>query len=482
MLLKAVVAAFVVTQVGYLVVNCGLVVLFARRPVDAVDERTLGRVLEGTVADPKRRPRRPRPRGGGDHSSSSSGDPTARPAPPVDHNFGPDCRLPARLRRRIHVFVPVAGDRWDSLEGTLASIAGQTYPASQVSVAVVYGLEDRAAVDPSDAVESGRANGLAVSLIGIDGEIVTDARVTDRRAGTGGGSGSRTEAAALSEALATRSFAADDIVTACVAGTRLPVDAFELAVVGLEEYDIVRAKRTAGNVHDGPVPLLESMGSAVRSDLPSTNAGSEPCRPLEEGTFATARVLNDLEGRRRDDATGATTRGGTEPRRNGAVGVLDRYLRTRCPTAIDAWVQQSRQQVRDSYRCPHAPDRSRSDRVRFVAGTAVMHLLAVTNVVGIPLAIAVLVSAALGWVSLAGPLGVLVACNAAVWAYYSVVAYRAARDAVPLEGWARLRYALVSSPLAHALYVTLWAVPIALALCDIVRGDEPPARPSVTER
>jgi len=51
MLLEAVVAVFVASQIGYFVVSCGLVGLFARRPLNAVDERTLGRVLAESRGD-----------------------------------------------------------------------------------------------------------------------------------------------------------------------------------------------------------------------------------------------------------------------------------------------------------------------------------------------------------------------------------------------------------------------------------------------
>ncbi|QLK26640.1 glycosyltransferase family 2 protein [Natrinema zhouii] len=486
MLLEAVVAAFVASQICYFVVSCGLVGLFARRPLNVVDERTLGRVLEESRTDSAAGPQQMR--AAGDQHLAAKLTPTvdgqylaAEPTPPVEDGPGPDCRLPATAQRRIHVLVPVSGSRGEALEETLASIARQSYPVGRISVSVISGSGEPAVAELTDAIEAGRASGLQVVPVETDGE----ARAADQTATERARSDyveSRTEAATVADAFATLSFADDDVVTVVNSGTRLPVDAFELAVAGLEEYDIVQAKRTAGNVDDGLLPLLESAGCAIRSDLLFANSNAGPYRLLEEGYFLTGSVLADLERWRRDDATGSMALDVAAFRRGYTLGVLNRYVRSRCPTSVDEWVHEKRRQVSEPYRRLRAPNWSAFDRLRFVTGTSLPHLLAITNVIGIPVGLVVVLATAIGWLSLSGPLITLVACNAVVWAYYSVRSARAARQAVALENrWARLRYSLLSNPFTQALYTTLWAVPLALAFRDAVSGDESSVSGTPTE-
>ncbi|PGF17391.1 hypothetical protein CP556_15665 [Natrinema sp. CBA1119] len=473
MLLEAVVAAFVASQIGYFVVSCGLVGLFARRPLNAVDERTLGRVLEELRDDSATGPQQRRT--AGDQGLA------AEPTPPVEDGPGPDCRLPATAQRRIRVFVPLSGSQREALEETLASIAGQSYPVDRVSVSVITGPGEPAVAELTDALEAGRASGLTVELV----ETVAAIRAAGQTAGdptrTDRGD-SRVGTDTISEAFATLSVDDDDIVTVVNSGTRFPVDAFELAVAGLAEDDIVQAKRTAGNVGDGLLPLLESAGSAIHSDLLFANSNTGPYRLLEEGYFLPADVLADLEDWRRDGATGSMPLDAAAFRRGYTLGILNRYVRTRCPTGIDEWVREKQRQVSEPYRRLRAPNWSAFDRLRFVTGTGLTHLLAVTNIVGIPVGLVVALATVAGWLSLSPLLAALVAYNAVVWAYYSVRSARAAWQAVPFESrWARLRYSLLSNPFTQALYATLWAVPLALALRDAVTGDESSVSGTPTE-
>ncbi len=102
-------------------------------------------------------------------------------------------------------------------------------------------------------------------------------------------------------------------------------------------------------------------------------------------------------------------------------------------------------------------------------------LLSVTNVLGLPAGLAVL------WLTVTGSAGAVpaaltpvIAFNGVVWCYYSWRSYRAAWEAVAFDGrWERGRYSLLSNPITQALYATLWAVPICLALADAIRGATP---------
>jgi len=170
--------------------------------------------------------------------------------PDPDPGPGPQCRLPATTQRRIHVLVPVSGNRNKALEETLASIAEQSYPAGRVFISVITGPGEPAVAELTDALESGRTSGLTVEQVETDDAVRAADQTTNDRTRTDCG-GTRVVAAPVSRAFATLSVDDDDIVTVVNSGTRLPVDTFELAVAGLEEYDIVQAKRTAENVWTG---------------------------------------------------------------------------------------------------------------------------------------------------------------------------------------------------------------------------------------
>lgn len=478
MLLEAVIAVFVLTQFGYFLLNCGLVGLFARRPVDVVDERTLGRVLEKAETETESKARSLRARADGRPSPTPGPDPTVRSATPADRGPGPACRLPERSRRRIHVLVPVFGSRWEWLEETIASLATQSYPVDHIVVYVAYEGDDPGAANLTSALERGRTTGLEVLPVDVgDGLAALSAdQPPEERSATDGGD-PRTRAAVLARAFETLSFANEGLVTVVDAGTQLPVDTLELAVAGLEEYDVVQAKRTAGTGDGGLLPLLESMGSAIRSELWAATSSSGPFQPLDQGYVASARVLDDLDDRCCDGARSEDDLGVAAFRQGYRLGILDRYVRLRCPSTTGAWIRRNRRRVLEPYRNLPASDWSLFDRLQFVAPAVVTHLVAVTNLVGIPIALLVILSAAFGVLSLTVPLAVLVGCNTIGWLYYSVRAHRAARAAVPLESRvSRLRYSLVSNPVTHTVYVTLWVVPIALALRDVVRGDSSPAR------
>ncbi|WP_436344611.1 glycosyltransferase [Natronorubrum sp. FCH18a] len=467
MLLEVVVAAFVLTQLCYVVVNCGLLGLFVRRPTNEVDERTLGRVLETTTRRCERRPTRAHADGG---SERSPGQPAIVSA--LDHGPGPRCRLPATQLPRIHVLVPVAHDQWDLLERTLTSIASQSYPVSLVRVTVAYDPRETSPPELEGTIGADRPSGLEVVTIETDPDALASERSPDEWCFSGTGV-SRAQASALTYAYDTqsRTFADDDVVTVLEAGTRLPVDAFELAVAGLEAYDVVQAKRTAGNADDGVLPLLESMASAGWSDL-CYKSSKGPYHLLGSAFFTEARVLADLDRWQRE-ADDDIPLGMAASRRGYGLGIVDRYARVHCPTALEPWIARKRQRTREPYRYLFARGWAGFDDSRYWTGLFLIQALALITVVGFPAALLVgLLSIGGGPVgSLSVPVLSLVGFNALVWGYSSVLAYRAAWDALPFRSrWHRLGYSIVVNPIAQGLFLSALAVPTALAIVDVARG------------
>ncbi|NUB92882.1 hypothetical protein HT576_17900 [Haloterrigena sp. SYSU A121-1] len=488
MALEVLVAAFVLTQLCYAVVNCGLLALFLRRPANVVDERTLGRVLEANGGRIGRE----------DEQSSrvaiqTDGGPLKgeRGSPERKHSLGPDCRLPAALQRRIHVFVPLVRGRWRGLEATLASIAAQSYPTSLVSVTVVYEPRETDALALEGAIDADRPPGLEVETLSLDAtaRAVEQTRGASAPAGDGGvesgnpsengertwwatGTGtSPTAATMLTAAFESRSVAADDLVAVFEAGSWLPVDAFELAVAGLEEYDVVQTKHTVRDVDAGILPLLDSMATAAWSDL-GYRSSTGPYHLLGSGYLATGRVLEDVTSWRRRTGDDVPL-GLAASHRGNALGVVDRYVRLDCPPELEAWLDRKRAWTRDLYRRFFARGWSGVDDLRCWSGTLLLQSLALLSVVGVPAAALVAVLSA-GGASVALPLTVqlLVGFNVIVWAYYCLRAYRAAWDAVPFRSWPHgIAYSLLANPFSQALYATLWAAPICLGLVDLAHGD-----------
>ncbi|WP_440771815.1 glycosyltransferase family 2 protein [Natronorubrum sp. DTA28] len=467
--LEAVVAAFVLTQLCYALVNCGLLGLFVRRPANEVDERTLGRALETATKRRERRPTRARADGGSEQPL-----PPDQPAvdPPLEHGPGPRCRLPATQLPRVHVLVSVAADEWGLLERTLTSLASQSYPVSLVRVIVAYDPRETAAPELEGTIGSNRPAGIEIMTIETDSDALASERSPDEWCFSGTGV-SRAQARALTHAYDTqsRTFADDDVVTVLEAGTRLPVDTFELAVAGLAEYDVVQAKRTVGNADDGILPLLESMASAGWSDL-CYKSSKRPYHLLGSAYFTEAHVLADLDRWQRE-ADGNVPLGVAASRRGYNLGIVDRYARAHCPTALESWIQRKRQWTREPYRYLFARGWAGLEDSRFWTGLFLIQALALLSVVGIPAALLVgfLYGGGVDVNLLTVPVLSLVGFNALVWGYSSVVAYRAAWDALPFRSrWHQAGYSIVVNPITQGLFLLVLAVPTALAIDDVARG------------
>ncbi|WP_435551516.1 glycosyltransferase [Natrinema sp. CGMCC1.2065] len=472
MLLEAVVAVFVLTQVAYFVGNCALVTLLVRRSDALIDDATVERVVAEAAERDRERPLA-RPDGGRNAGVDAPSTDEERPSsgPPTAASSG--CRLPQSAVRRLRVLVPIYRESPAVLAETLDNIAAQRYPTAAVSVYVIHEPDDPTVSAVRESIAA-REDDLAVEFVAVDRASLA----ADRAPGDWTFSGTgvpRTKAAALTYAFTTLSFSADDVVTVFDSDTQVPLDTFELAAAGLTEYDIVQAKQTARNVDDGLLPLLESMGIAAWSDLIYANSTDGPYQLLGKAYFVPAGVLYDLDRWQLDAVTEDMALGVAAHERGCTLGIIDRYVQDLCPADLEAWIRQKRRWVRGPYRHLLTPGWSGLERGRFWAGTVLTQLLAVTNVLGLPVGLAVL------WLTLTGSAGVvpasllpLVAFNGVVWCYYSWRSYRAAWEAVAFDGrWERVRYSLVSNPITQALYATLWAVPICLALADAVRGVVP---------
>ena len=266
MWLSAVVAAFVLTQAVYTLVNVATATLLYPRSTNLVTDETLARATREAKAGPVDRPI-PVPDGGDDERVSLVDEETDRALSreesshavsgqtlegeesgqahsgehPEQIQSGDDVTLPPELVRDVHVLVPVFGERPSILAETIERIYAAEYSSSAISVHVIYENHDESAPAAIECVPTFRDRGYDVSALEVDRQALA----ADRRPGEWLFTHDvlpKTKAAALTYAFMALSFDADDVITVFDSDTQVPPETVSLAVAGLEEYDIVQAK------------------------------------------------------------------------------------------------------------------------------------------------------------------------------------------------------------------------------------------------
>jgi cellulose synthase/poly-beta-1,6-N-acetylglucosamine synthase-like glycosyltransferase len=375
----------------------------------------------------------------------------------------------------VHVLIPVLGESRAVLAETLTGIDGLTYPNEKLRVYLVTEAGDRTVDGYADelAVEFG-ARGLSVERTTVDRRIV-ETYLEDGTWRLSGDGVPRTKASALKFAFRTLSLPPEDVVTVFDADTVVPPDTFELAVAGLESHDVVQAKQTVRNHADGWLPRLEATAMAAWSHAVYAKTTRGPYQLLGKGYFVYVDDLWRLDDWRVDALTEDLTLGIDAYLAGYSLGVLDRYVQDICPTEFRSWVTQKRRWVAGPYPYLRSDDFTLRETLRFWVYAAVNQLVAVVNVVGVPAGVLYFLLFVAGTNLFTSPaLALITTVNLAHWAYYSAKASRATADAVQFDSRReRLLFHLQSNPLTQLAYSTLWAVPIALAVRDRVRGTEP---------
>lgn len=378
--------------------------------------------------------------------------------------------------RPIHVLMPVYNERYDVLVDTLAGLYESDYPLDLVTVYLIYERDDAMLAGYLDRLkERAMDEGWNVAYVPVNRTALA------HHVGVGwtplaSSMVPRTKAAALTYAFITLSFAGDDVITVFDSDTRVPADLFRLAIAGLEEYDVVQAKQTVRNLDDGWLPRLEAMGIAAWSTLVYTHTSRGPYQLLGKGYFLTARSLNELHEWDVDAVTEDLSLGLAASVRGFSLGIVDRYVQDLCPADGGDWIRQKRRWVRGPYDHLLSESLGWRARLRFWTFTVANQVVSLTNLVGVPVGIAVFVLSVAGypfgfpwWFSL------LVGFNLLCWAYYSAMSYLTAREAIVFDSAAqRRRYFLLVNPLTQLVYATVWAIPILLAVFDLVRGRRRP--------
>lgn len=368
----------------------------------------------------------------------------------------------------INVLVPIYEERHDVVDQTLRQIQAMDYPTEEIAVFLIGEPDDPQVARYIDAL-----------LATFDDEPLTvEYRIVDRDAlgtfmDTSMGFAPRsavprTKASALKYAFRTLTFDPDDVVTVFDADTIVPPDTFDLAVIGLEDYDVVQAKQTVRNHSDGWFPRLEAMGMAGWCNTIYTKTTAGPYQLLGKAYFFDVADLYRLDDWEMDAVTEDLTLGLTAYRAGYRLGVIDRYVQDICPTTFADWIDQKRRWVAGPYQYLRDDGFRPGELLRFWVYGAWNQLISVINVVGVPAGLLYFAVFLGGGGLTPTPLFVLVmGVNLLNWGYFIVQAYRGTRAGVEFDSRReQLTFYLGSNPLTQLVYSMLWAIPIVLAARD----------------
>lgn len=384
----------------------------------------------------------------------------------VDENRQP------RTHPEIDVLVPIYQERRDVLAETLTHLAEMTYPTDRIEVFLI-GEPDDPMVDAyiDDVLEAYEDRDLTVSHHVVDRDAL--GTFLDSEAGfTPESAVPRTKASALKYAFRTLSLDPEAVVTVFDADTIVPLDTFERAVVGLENYNVVQAKQTVRNHDEGWLPRLEAMGMAGWCNTVYTKTTSGPYQLLGKAYFFEVADLYRLGDWEMDAVTEDLTLGLTAYRNGYRLGVIDRYVQDICPVGFRDWIDQKKRWVAGPYQYLRDDSLPPRELLRFWVYGAWNQLISVINVVGVPAGLLYFVLFLGGGGLTPTPLFVLVmGVNLLNWGYFILQAYRGTRAGVEFDdAREKLRFYLGANPLTQLVYSMLWAIPITVAARAYYRG------------
>lgn len=384
----------------------------------------------------------------------------------------------------IHILIPLYKEPKPVVERTLDGIDRLDYQNSRISIHLITESDD----DMVGGYLAGLladfdGRSLTVDSVTVDRGVLASFVEEDKWDITGDGI-PRTKASAIKYAFRTLALPAEDVVTVFDADTIVPSDTFEIAVAGLESYDIVQAKQTVRNHSEGWLPRLEAMGMAGWCHIIYAKSSKGPYQLLGKAYFINVADLWEIGDWQVDAITEDITLGIDAYSNGYSLGIIDRYVQDICPVEFSAWLRQKRRWVAGPYPYLAHDDFSPLELLRFWTYSATNQLISIVNVVGVPAGIIYFV------LSLAGvplhqsvPLIVITGFNLANWIFYTGKAYQATESGVRFTSSnQKLKYYLASNPLTQLFYSILWAVPIVLSAKDFILGTKTPMEFHVTPK
>lgn len=356
---------------------------------------------------------------------------------------------------QVHVLIAAYRERREILEETIESVRDTEYPAEKVSTYLIY--------EENDDTIAEYADDLGIETVVVEEDDSVWERI-ERERGMESASMPRNKARALTYALYTHDF--EGVVTVLDADTKFGSDLFKQGVVGLEEYDIVQAKQTVRNIDDGLLPLLESMGVATWCKTIYEHTSKQPYQLLGKAYFLRAEDLYELGGWNPYTITEDMYLGIEAYNHGYSHGVIDRYIEDLCPKTLDAWLTQKTRWVHGPYEVLSSSLLDWKEKLRFINYTVTSQVISMTNVIGIPVGIAIFVLFLLGSAP-ALPLLVMgmVTVNMIMWGHHIFRSYSSSIKAINFESkFQAVKYYIISNVLTQLLYATLWTFPILFAI------------------
>lgn len=355
----------------------------------------------------------------------------------------------------VNVLIAAYKERREIIEDTLEDVHAADYPADRVTAYLIY--------EENDDVIGEYASDLDIETVLVKEDDPVWERIEQER-GKEAVTMPRNKARALTYTLYTRDF--EGIVTVLDADTRFDPGLFKHGVVGLEDYDIVQAKQTVRNIGDGWLPMLESMGVATWCKTVYERTSTKPYQLLGKAYFLRAEDLYELGGWNPYTITEDMYLGIEAYKHGFSHGIIDVYIEDLCPKTLDAWLTQKTRWVHGPYEVLTASLLNWREKLQFMNYTVTSQIISMTNIIGVPVGIAVLVLTLLGSAP-ALPLVVtgIVTANLLVWLHHVYRSYSESRRAIDFESTTQaIKYYSLSNILTQLLYATLWTFPILFAL------------------
>ena len=358
-------------------------------------------------------------------------------------------------RPHVHVLIAAYKERREIIENTLEHVAEADYPSDRVTAYLIY--------EENDDVIADYAGDLNAEPVVVNEDDPVWERIETER-GKEAVSMPRNKARALTYTLYTRSF--DGVITVLDADTRFELDLFKQGVVGLEEYDIVQAKQTVRNIDEGWLPLLESMGVATWCKTVYERTSKQPYQLLGKAYFIRADDLYDLGGWNPYTITEDMYLGIEAYKKGLSHGIIDTYIEDLCPNTLDAWLTQKTRWVHGPYEVLTAQLLNWKEKLQFVNYTVTSQIISMTNMIGVPVGIAVFILAMIGSApALPFAVMLMVLVNMVLWLHHIFRSYSESRRAINFNSTLQaVKYYSLSNVLTQLVYATLWTFPILFAL------------------
>jgi cellulose synthase/poly-beta-1,6-N-acetylglucosamine synthase-like glycosyltransferase len=371
----------------------------------------------------------------------------------------------------LSVYIPLYKEREEIIMQTLERIENSTYPLENITVYIVYEESDDIVTEYITRLYK-KEYIKPISIWNDDPfwDFIKDKR---HKSLISNQEFPQNKARCLTYALYVTK--PEGIITVLDSDTGFEPTLFEHGVSALEkDVTIVQAKQTVRNYNDGIIPYLESAGISAWSSIIYANTTRMPFQLLGKGYFLESETLFDTFGWNPYSNTEDMTLGLDLYNNNEKLLVLNTYITDLCPNKYSIWVKQKRRWVKGPYEhFKLSKWKSIKELFQFCTYTLTPQLVTLTNIIGIPVGIAMGFLVLNSLMSLPTYVVILTIFNALCWIGYGIRTYQVSIPANKITSKKeRIKYILLNNPVFQTFYATLWAYPIILAIIDTISGKQ----------